>query len=154
MLQLIQHFCLYRSIYRATNYDHNYGCRASECLANSGNSVETNDLELALALSWITCGFIWYIAMLYTHERSLRGRILVWMPNLRRERKCYKYRVSSLKNNCLENNSAEIQHIAFLFQVIGLIIRHLKYMWQFAFVIPALEGRAWRIVSSKPAWDT
>lgn len=92
--------------------------------------------------------------MLYTHERSLRGRILVWMPNLRRERKCYKYRVSSLKNNCLENNSAEIQHIAFLFQVIGLIIRHLKYMWQFAFVIPALEGRAWRIVSSKPAWDT
>jgi hypothetical protein len=49
MLQLIQHFCLQVSTEQQI-MKHNYGCGASEHLANSGSSVETNNLELALAL--------------------------------------------------------------------------------------------------------
>lgn len=49
MLQLIQHFYLCVSTEQQI-IKHNYGYRTSEHLANSGNSVETNNVELALAL--------------------------------------------------------------------------------------------------------
>lgn len=83
MLQLIQHFYLWVSTEQQI-MKHNYGYRTSEHLENSDNSVETNNLELDLALGWITYGFNCYIAILSTHEKSLMSRILVGMPNLRR----------------------------------------------------------------------